>query len=430
MAIGEFILGALALKFLSDSKPAPKTEPPKTDANLPAGGGIDLGQAGGLAGTALGGLISAVGGGGTATGGGALATSGGVVVGGTAAGESSAASGAVAGVTTAITAGEVFGAAWLAFFIIQFIIIDQLNGLRVAWLRYRDDVLYLNYPLLHMHKLELELVRKACEQLGIPSPTEAQADDSAIDGSITHYQDGGPGNDPRLERAFRNADGAGTVFLGVHKWRTVMSNPFPFNRRLDSLGADRSALKWRHLQMAARLVAARYVAELGRCARGMLSSFPNLGNHPVTEWFNSPDEVWSYPLVGGGQPDKSAAAYEAELQQLALGTFTVDDVFNAATLAAVLHAAAVVHSDPSIYFPWDPALYSQWLYDAMGLSPSSHGITRQGHLWLIDVAKYKVPTGALWLDIDAVKAGLPYQPFHPGSNVPFALMLTSLRASS
>lgn len=413
--LGTLALAALAFKALSE-KSAPRVPtPPKVPDQVPTGNNNELAtQVGGVAGAALTAILGAIGGGGgSAGGGGATLVAGGAAAtttaggGGAAASTSSAVGGAFA--AGGITAGGVFAFAWAAFFVAQFVVINLVNAARIGWLRYRSSVNELNSnPLWHLQKLELELVRSTCAYLGLPDPVITQADDSALEGSWTKAQDGGPGNDPRLTRYTVTAeDGQQGSHVFPH-WRAIMSNPF-------TTGKSASA-NWRFLQMAARLVASRYVFDLAKFARRMLRSMPNLGGANLPDWDGKQVlEVWNYPLVGGGQPDKTYAAFHEEMLELQgaqpAGTYGVDDLLNGAHLAALLHAASKVSGDTGIYSPWNPELYALWLYNALGLTDPKEHATISGHLIMLDPAFYKVPAKQMWLDVDNLKAGKAAHPF-------------------
>ncbi len=409
--LGTLALAALAFNALG-SKSATKVPdpPPVPDAGQGGGGGIDAGQVGSLAGSALTAILGAVGGGGGGGGGGALATGGAVTTataggGGAAAGTSSAVGGAFA--VGGITAGGVFAFAWAAFFVAQFVVINLVNAARIGWLRYRSSVNELNSnPYWHVHTLELELVRQTCAFLKISPPAEQYADDWTIDGSWTKAQDGGPGNDPRLTRYTVTAEDGQQGTHVFPKWRTVMSNPFT---------GKSGAANWRFLQMAARLVAVRYAYDLGRFARRMLGSMPNLGGQEPSAWGANELDVWNYPLAGGGQADKTYAAFHQEMlaleQQQPAGSYSVDDLLRGAHLAALIRAAGMVSGDTGIYSPWNPSLYALWLYNALGLVDPKEHATLSGHLIMLDAAHYKVPAAQMWLDVDNLKAGKPSRPF-------------------
>jgi hypothetical protein len=412
--LGMLALAALALNALRD-KPAASVPPPPKEPDPPAGPdtGKLAGELGGLAGTALTAILGAVGGGGgggsAIAGGGTAAITTGAATGGAGAGASAGTVGGAFAVG-GITAGGAFAFAWAAFFVAQFVVINLVNSARIGWLRYRSSVLELNSnPLRHLHKLELELVRSTCAYLRLPPPAEVDADDSALEGSTwAASHPGEAGEDPRLGKVTVTAeDGQQGTHL-FRAWRTLMGNPF----------TGKSAYaNWRFLQMAARLVASRYVFDLAKFARGLMRGMPNLGGVNLPDWDAATvNSVWSYPLVGGGQPDKTYAAFHQEMLELERGLpagqhYSVDDLLNGAHLAALLHAASKVSGDTGIYSPWDPALYARWLYNALGLAATREHATLQGHLIMLDPVFYKVPAQNLWLDVDNLKAGKPARPF-------------------
>lgn len=428
MGLGELALAALALNALGGKR----ASSPSTPAHEPSGGagqgGGDhtvqdvAGAAGGAVGTLLTQLLHA--------GGGAAAP-----VAAPAAAPVAAApveSAAVAGGFSGLTLGAGLTLGWAAFFVLQFVVMDVFNTARTAWLRYQDSVFNLNRPFLHLHRLEVSLVTQTLDQLGL-SWTGRDADDSAVVyAGYPHSSElGRTTEDPRLTWVTRTTDGFSQEYTSHPRTRTIIDNPFPSGRASELAVREEN---WRVLQMAARLVASRYVVELGRYGRGMLRNMLNLGGVNVTALNDSYADVWSYPLVGGGQPDKTYAAMHDELRLAGtFGGFTIDDVLNAAKLAAVIHAAQVTQTDPSIYAPWNPAVYSTVLYTSMGLTEVEHRIRLDGQLWHLDPTFYKLPCSRCWLDLDLFCRAaqfFPPQPFVPGTNpaVPTPFSATSMRA--
>lgn len=424
--LGELFLAALALKALGE-KPAQAPPPPPTVPDQGAAGGGGGGNdgekiaeiAGGAAGTILTAVIGAIGGGGSAAGTGSTALAGGAaggIVGGGAGGGVAAGEGAGAGVgafaASGITAGGAFAMAWAAFYILQFIMIDMLNNARVGWIRYRDEVYDLNVPLHHLQSMELSLVSETLRQLGLTDTRETATEVS----------------DSRLTVRLATAQDLQIHYTTYPGFRKVLANPFPLRQRLPS-----AAQLWTFLQMAARVVAARYVIELGKFARDMIANFPGLGGQLGSDAYYNPfTEVWGFELVGGGLPTESYASFADKLRAAQAGGtvngVTFDDILRSARLAALFRVVSVIAHDPGINSPWNPAKYSFDLYKALGLSPAVDHITYGGNVWFIDTAFYKVPCRALWLDIDELKRGTPLHPFLNGQPMPHNL--TSLRATA
>lgn len=431
MGLGELILGGLLLKALSGSS---SSNPPDPPAQPDAGGdgGKDktaediAGVAGGAAGSILSAVLGAAGGGSTPTAVGTSAITGGVTGGVTGGGSTgSAVSAGVGGAfATSITAGGVFAMAWAAIFILQFVVINLVNNARTQWLRFRDAIFEFNRPLLHLQRFELMLVQATLKQLGIRDPG-TQPIGERMDGS-TKQEFNGAWNDPRLTITKRGTDGFTADRLIVPHWRQLMPNPFPVQSG-KLLGLHN--VQWHFLQMAARLVAARYCFELGVFSRGMLRSFPGLGGVSTPAPGNAAVEIWDYPLLGGGKTDVTYHDFAEALRkvQVQAGGYTIDDILNAARLAAMIQVASTVSMDPGINVPWDPARYSRELYVSFGLTPDKDGVVLDGQRWLVDPVKYRLPCSRAWLDIDELKRGLSVQPFLPGTNVPSPHAVTAFR---
>jgi hypothetical protein len=417
--IGGLLLGFLAYDALSKKSSSSSPPPPPPAPDPGAGKGFDAGEVGKLAGAGLG-LVGTVLSGVVGGGGGTGATVG-VGAGATTATVTTSSGSAQAAVETGVLAGEAIGLggafafAWGVMFILQFVIINVVNAMRIESLRYRDKVFALNQPFLHLHQLELNIVEQVCQVLGLPYVTQ-EANDSALEGSVN-------GDDPRLTQWTRTAENGQQSPNRFRHWRVIVSNPFT--------GAA-AAAKWRFVQMSARLIAARYVFDLGvfgrNFYRGWFDASWNEG------WANTPLEVWAYPLVGGGQPDKTYAATHVEFQALGASVFDVDAALTAAHLSALLNVAAlVVAEDPGVYSPidWNPAGYSLRVYNAMGLSIANDGVSYAGDRWLFDVHKYGVHATSLWLNVNDLKAGRPMSPFlsaPAGVYIPTPASQTSLVA--
>ena len=396
------------------------------------GGGVDAGKIGGLLGglatTGLG-LLGGGSGGGATAGVGAGAAGAGST--GLTAAETTAELGAVS-VTESLTAGGVFAFGWLVYFFLQFLLMNTLDGLRNGWLRWRYAAYELNIPLHHLQRLELNIIEATCQQLGLGKPVTTNADDRAVvyANGYAGFESRPDGSDPRLTEFKRNIDATSAPeYFNV--FRQIVSNPFPAS------DAHRD-VKWLFMQMNARLVAARYVFDLGSFARSFIQGW---FGQAVPGPNDSAADVWNYPLAGGGQPLPIAqyasgkvrqvpGTYEATYAQFKALKVGIDDELAAARLQALLHVAALVQQDPALYVPWDAVGYSAKLYTAMGVDAQRDGISLTGATWTFDVARFKVPCSRLFLDIEKfARAGLPLQPFVPGSNgYPTPAFLTSLVA--
>jgi hypothetical protein len=405
------LLKGLGSSSGSSSSSSTPTPPPPPPPQVPDAGGDDkLLKAGVGAAGSLVGLLGTLGGGSGAAGagGGGAATSvtlagagGSGIAGGTGSSEVAGVGGAFA---ASITAGEVFGTAWLAFFILQFVIINLLHDARVQWIRYRDHVMDLNTPLHHLQRMEELLVGGTLQVLHLNGTFSRCRRLGACE------QPAGPGHWPRLRPAARHHDHERGQPGDVPLPPPHLRQPIPLSRRGSAARTRTPLCSGASCRWGARLVASRYVVELAKFAQGMLTSFPGLGGHAVTEMIGATyNDVWNYPLLGGGQPDTTYAGFYAELQKLGV---PIDDVLNAARLAALFKVAAATQMDPGIYFPWNPELYALSLYNALGLADPKHHITLQSDRWVIDPVFYKM-TGIsqLWLNIDQLKAGWHLAPF-------------------
>lgn len=422
MADGGLLLFAALALAAQRKKSAPKPpDPPKVPDAPPGGqgGGDKTAETiGSLAGTGAGVLATFLGGGSGA--GGTGLTGGAVGVGGVGGGTvtaTTASSGVAIASTTVVTAGGVFCLAWAALYVLQFIVIDALKQQRQAWLAYRQRFYNMNMPFLWLQSFEQLLAEEALKQLGLRSTWREVG--SRDEGGTETYPGSGVYNDPRLTTPGYPSN----ELANAQRARVQYDNPF--------LGYSASAYlaseSWRHLQMGARLVASRYVFELGKFARGMLARFPGLGGNGVeAQWANDALEVWNYPLLGGGQPDKSYAAYHQEVLGIQAAApagafpYSIDDVLNAARLTACLNVASNVKSDPEVRFGGSANGYASALFTALDLgNPNRNmhmtlGSGSYGYHIPIDPAFYKVPVRSLWLDVHLLKGGMPCQPFQPG----------------